>query len=99
MASLVVKPDVLEFLDYITERVNIKLEEILFSKLPEAMKNKSIRELEVRNKTGANIIGIKTSKGDYMINPSPEIIMEPGAKLFVLGTQEQVSKFKEIISL
>jgi voltage-gated potassium channel len=98
MASMVVKPDVLEFLDYITERVTIKLEEILFSNLPEHMKNKSIRELEIRNKTGANIIGIKTLNGDYMINPSPDLIMEPGAKLFVLGTQEQVSKFKEIIS-
>lgn len=97
MASLVVKPDVLEFLDYITERVNIKLEEILFSKLPDHMKNKSIRELEVRNKTGANIVGIKTLSGDYMINPSPETVMEPGAKLFVLGTAEQVERFKEII--
>jgi voltage-gated potassium channel len=97
MASLVVKPDVLEFLDYITERVNIKLEEILFSNLPDSMKNKSIRDLEVRNKTGANIIGIKTLSGDYMINPTPDTIMEPGAKLFVLGTAEQVQKFKEII--
>lgn len=97
MASLVVKPDVLEFLDYITERVNIKLEEILFSNLPDNMKNKSIRDLEVRNKTGANIIGIKTLSGDYMINPTPDTIMEPGAKLFVLGTAEQVQKFKEII--
>ena len=97
MASLVVKPDVLEFLDYITERVNIKLEEILFSRLPDHMKNKSIRELEVRNKTGANIIGIKTLSGDYMINPSPETVMEPGAKLFVLGTAEQVASFKKIL--
>jgi len=97
MAALVVKPDVLEFLDYITERVNIKLEEILFSRLPDHMKNKSIRELEVRNKTGANIIGIKTLSGDYMINPTPGTVMEPGAKLFVLGTAEQVQKFKEIL--
>ena len=97
MAALVVKPDVLEFLDYITERVNIKLEEILFSNLPDHMKNKSIRELEVRNKTGANIIGIKTLNGEYMINPTPDTVMEPGAKLFVLGTSEQVKKFKEII--
>jgi voltage-gated potassium channel len=99
MASLVVKPDVLEFLDFITERVNIKLEEIQFSRLPESMQNKSIKELEIRNKTGANIIGIKTAKGDYMINPSPDTVMEPGAKLFVLGTKDQVTKFKEIIAV
>jgi voltage-gated potassium channel len=97
MAALVTKPDVLEFIDYITGRINIRLEEILFNSLPESMKNKSIRELEIRNKTGANIIGFKTAEGEYVINPPPDTIMLPDAKLFVLGTQEQVLKFKEIL--
>ncbi len=97
MAALVTKPDVLEFIDHITGRINIRLEEILFSSLPETMRNKSIRELEIRNKTGANIIGFKTAGGEYVINPPPDTVMMPDAKLFVLGTQEQVSRFKEIL--
>lgn len=98
MAALVTKPDVLEFIDHITGRINIRLEEILYSSLPESMRNKSIRELEIRNKTGANIIGFKTAEGEYVINPPPEIIMMQDAKLFVLGTSEQVMKFKEILN-
>jgi voltage-gated potassium channel len=97
MAALVVKPDVLEFIDHITGRINIKLEEILYNSLPERMRDKSIRELEIRNKTGANIIGFKTAGGEYVINPSPDTIMQQDAKLFVLGTQEQVNRFKEIL--
>ncbi len=97
MAALVTKPDVLEFVDHITGRINIRLEEVLYSSLPEKMKNKSIRELEIRNKTGANIIGFKTADGEYVINPPPETIMLPDAKLFVLGTSEQVLRFKEIL--
>jgi len=97
MAALVVKPDVLEFIDHITGRINIKLEEILYNSLPERMRDKSIRELEIRNKTGANIIGFKTAEGEYVINPPPDTVMQPDAKLFVLGTAEQVSKFKEIL--
>jgi voltage-gated potassium channel len=97
MAALVTKPDVLEFIDHITGRINIRLEEILFSSLPDSMRNKSIRELEIRNKTGANIIGFKTDAGEYVINPPPDTIMMPDAKLFVLGTQEQVMKFKDIL--
>ena len=97
MAALVTKPDVLEFIDHITGRINIRLEEVLYSSLPNSMRGKSIRELEIRNKTGANIIGFKTAEGDYIINPSPEMVMMPDAKLFVLGTQEQVSRFKEIL--
>jgi voltage-gated potassium channel len=97
MAALVVKPDVLEFIDHITGRINIKLEEILYNSLPERMRDKSIRELEIRNKTGANIIGFKTADGEYVINPPPDTIMQQDAKLFVLGTQEQVNRFKEIL--
>jgi voltage-gated potassium channel len=97
MAALVTKPDVLEFIDHITGRINIRLEEILYSSLPEHMRDKSIRELEIRNKTGANIIGFKTADGDYVINPPPDTVMMPDAKLFVLGTQEQVMRFKDIL--
>ncbi len=97
MAALITKPDVLEFIDHITGTINIRLEEILYRNLPDSMQNKSIRELEIRNKTGANIIGYKSASGDYIINPSPDTVMMQDAKLFVLGTQEQVSKFKEIL--
>jgi voltage-gated potassium channel len=97
MATLVTRPDVLEFLDYITGKINIRLEEILYSNLNDRLKGKSIRELEIRNKTGANIIGFKTGDGDYIINPEPDTVMKPDAKLFVLGTQEQVSKLLAIL--
>jgi len=94
MAALVTKPDVLEFIDHITGHIDIRLEEIKLSSLPAGMRNKSMRELEIRNRTGANIIGFKNSDGEYVINPSPDTIMIPTAKLFVLGTEVQVEKFK-----
>ena len=98
MASLVIKPDVIEFLDHITGQggPNINLEEIVFSELPEQLRNHTIKDLEVRNKSGANIIGFKTAHGEYVINPSADTKIIPGAKLFVLGTPEQVSKLREI---
>lgn len=99
MAALLTKPDVLEFLDYITGKINIRIEEIHFNKLPERFKNKTIHELEIRKKTGANVIGFKKGNGEYTINPPPETLMESDTKLFVLGTEEQVNKiystFKE----
>ena len=97
MASLMMKPDLVEFIDYVTGvGVDINLEEITFEKLPENLQNKTIRELEVRNKSGANIIGFKTDQGEYVINPSPETKLIPNAKLFVLGTSDQIIKLKKI---
>jgi len=101
MASLVMKPDVMEFVDYITGQGgdNIRLEEITFANLSEEYQNKTIRDLEVRNRSGANIIGFKTAQGDYIINPSADTKIIPDAKLFVLGTSEQIGKLKDLFSL
>jgi voltage-gated potassium channel len=99
MASLVIKPDVIEFLDHITGQggPNINLEEIVFNELPEHLRNHTIKDLEIRNKSGANIIGFKTASGEYVINPTPETKIIPDAKLFVLGTAEQVAKLRELL--
>lgn len=100
MASLVMKPDVIEFIDYITGQgdMAINLEEITFENLPEHLKNKTIRDLEVRNKSGANIIGFKTAQGEFIINPSADTKIIPQAKLFVLGTGEQIENLKRLFS-
>ena len=100
MASLVIKPDVVEFFDYIlgqeTGRVN--LEELSFEHLPEQLQNKTIKELNIRNKSGANVVGFKTASGEYIINPSADTKIIPDAKIFVLGTPEQIKSFRSLIS-
>lgn len=98
MATLVTRPDVLEFIDHITGKINIRLEEIHCSSLAEQYRGKTIRELEIRNKTGANIIGYKTGAGEYIINPDPDTVMNLDAKIFVLGTREQVTKLIAVLS-
>jgi voltage-gated potassium channel len=100
MASLVMQPDVIEFIDVITGQggTSINLEEITFDNLPQEYRNKTIKDLEVRQKTGANIVGFKTAQGEYVINPSPDTKIIPDAKLFVLGTGEQIKKLKELFN-
>ncbi|MBK7311796.1 MAG: potassium channel protein [Sphingobacteriaceae bacterium] len=100
MASLVMKPDVMEFIDYVTAQGgdNNNLEEITFSNIPEHLKDKTLKDLEIRNKSGANIIGFKTGDGKYVINPSADTQIIPEAKIFVLGTPDQIKKLKEILT-
>jgi voltage-gated potassium channel len=99
MASLVMKPDVMEFLDYITAQRadSINLEEISFDSVSVGLKNKTLKDLEIRNKSGANIIGFKTAAGDYIVNPSAETQIIPQSKIFVLGSPDQIKKLKEIL--
>lgn len=99
MASLVMKPDVMEFLDLITAQRadSINLEEISFESISDSLKNKTLKDLEIRNKSGANIIGFKTVSGDYIVNPSADTQIIPQSKIFVLGAPDQIKKLKDIL--
>ncbi len=99
MAKLVAQPDVVEFLEYVMlqSAENVALEEISCENLASCFAGKSIRELDIRNESGANIIGMKREDNSFLINPLPEIILTPHDKLFVLGTIRQVDRLKKII--
>lgn len=100
MAKLVAQPDVVEFLDYIMlqSAENVTLEEVNCSKLNSYFEGRSIRELDIRNESGANIIGLKRNDNSFIINPLPEIQLSSLDKLFVLGTPLQVERLKRIMT-
>ncbi|PKQ60888.1 hypothetical protein BZG02_17955 [Labilibaculum filiforme] len=99
MAKLVAQPDVVEFLDNILlqSTKGVKLEEVSCIDLSACFAGKSIRELNVRDKSGANIIGLKDEGGAYVYNPSPEIVLDKSFHLFVLGNKEQVYNLKQLL--
>ncbi len=99
MATLVAKPDVVEFLEHLTIHSNqaTQLMEIMCSDVPEDLLHKPIKEIGIRRKSGANIIGFKTVSGEVIINPSPDTKLIPDSKLFVLGTAEQIEHMKNIL--
>jgi voltage-gated potassium channel len=98
MAHLVTHPDVIEFMEKLSIQGDslINLEEIVCNDLPKGAINKSIDEIGVRKKTGANIIGFKTPEGEYIINPMLGTKIIPNSKIFVLGSNEQIAKMREI---
>lgn len=100
MATLIAQPDIVEFLEHLTLHSDTptQLNEILCSELPPDLINKPISDLGIRKKSGANIIGYKTSTGDFIINPTPDTKLIPSSKIFVLGTKDQIARMKEVIS-
>jgi voltage-gated potassium channel len=92
------KPDIIEFMDYISAQgqIDVNLEEISFDELPSKFKNKTITEIGIRMLTGANIIGLKGSDGDFVVNPLPDTVITSKTKMFVLGTPNQIKKLKEL---
>lgn len=99
MAKLVAQPDVVEFLDFLMLQSveNVALEEVNCMKLHSCFEGKSIRELDIRNESGANIIGLKRSDNSFVINPLPEVMLSSSDKIFALGTNSQISRLKKTL--
>lgn len=93
MANLITRPSVVEFLDMIGGTGKLKLEEFQYNDFKDQYKDKSIIDLDVRNKTGANIMGFKDATDGFSINPHPSIKISPGDVMIVLGTIDQISNF------
>lgn len=99
MASLVVTPDLVEFVDKlkISEECDTNLEEIAINDLPKEFLNKTLLDLDLRRKTGCNVIGFKTSKNEYIINPEPTTRLDSGSNLIVLGRPNQIEKLRQML--
>jgi voltage-gated potassium channel len=100
MAKLVAQPDIVEFVDYmlLQSTENVVLEELSCEDIAQRYAGKSIRELDLRNESGANIIGMKRADMSYLINPLPETALQSSDRLFVLGTRRQIESLKKLIS-
>ena len=96
MATLVTKPDVIEFIDYLSgeEGESINMESVPYNDLPEAIKDKTLYEVMTWKKTGVNCIGIKSKEGKFVINPPENTIICQGMKVIVLGTRQQIEQMK-----
>ncbi len=99
MAKLITEPDIVEFLELIMlrEGQDVNLEEISCDGLAACFVNSTIADLDIRKKTGANIIGLKLEDGTYLFNPNGDIELKKEDKLFVLGTLKQTDKLKSLL--
>lgn len=98
MASLVVTPDLVEFVDRLTilDDSSPNLEEVSINDLPSEYLNKTILDLDLRNTTGCTVIGFKTKDDEYVINPGASTILTPDSNLIVLGKPAQIKKLRQI---
>ncbi|MDX8553448.1 potassium channel protein [Tenacibaculum sp. 1B UA] len=98
MASLVVTPDVIEFVDRLTieGETTANLEEVAINDLPEKYIDKTILDLDLRKKTGCTVIGYRTPNKDYIINPEASVKLETGGNLIVLGRTEQIETLRKV---
>jgi voltage-gated potassium channel len=91
MAAFVLQPHVAEFLDVVMHdgSLEFRLEEVA---LPEGspLAGKSLREAHIRDLTGALILALRETGGEFTMNPPPETVLCAGQILISIGTETQL---------
>ena len=96
MATLVSKPDVIEFIDFLSGEAGeaIHIEAVSYEQLPPSIRDSPLKAIMDWKKSGVNCIGVKDEEGCFRINPPDSIVIAKGMKVMVLGTREQIAEMK-----
>lgn len=98
MAALMLRPNVISFLDIITHAgdVILDLEDVVIFE-NSIIVNKSLREVKIPEKTGLIILAIKKNDSEKLVfNPNSDDILKVGDTMVVLGTEDQVIQLRKI---
>ena len=98
MASLMIKPNIISFLDVFTRvgDVELDLEEVVVMN-GSYLENKNLIEAQIPKKTGLIVLAIKKIEdGKFLFNPPVNYTFKIGDVLIVLGKEEQVDKLRNL---
>ncbi len=92
MASIVIRPDVVQFLDAMIKdsTSTIRFNEVRLGSRSSLL-GETVASAGIKDKTGLLVLGIKRTNGEYLFNPDDEVKFESGDILLVMGSKEQVT--------
>jgi voltage-gated potassium channel len=99
MATLVLKPQVAAFLDAASAAggQDLRFEELEL--MSGSMSDgKSIKELHIRERTGALIIALRKRDGTFDTTPDPEVVLQAGDVMITVGTQAELRALEELFA-
>jgi voltage-gated potassium channel len=95
VAALTLQPHVVEFLDVVMHdgSIEFRLEEVHLP-VDSPLVGRSIQEANIRDATGAMVMGLRELDGTFLANPGPEIVLSAGQVLIGIGTPSQLTSLK-----
>ena len=99
MAKLVLRPQVAAFLDIVSTSGG---PELLFEEIEvkESCREagKTIRELRIRQQTGAMIVALRKRDGTFDTTPTPDASLDAGDVMIAAGTPEELRRLEELFA-
>ncbi len=97
IAQGLIRPTLVEFMDLIIKRreLSLSMEEFIVKK-DSTMIDKSIAQCAVRKRANVIVVAMKKPGEDIVFNPSPDIKIQAGDTLLVLGHLGDINQFEKI---
>lgn len=97
MARLVTKPYVIEFLDLLNGLdTEFALEEFDYEEFKKEFQDVKLKDIAVRERSGATIIAYKEKGHNFIFNPPSDVEIAPNDIFILLGNNEHLERFKDI---
>jgi voltage-gated potassium channel len=99
MATLVLKPQVAAFLDIASTAAGpeLRFEEIEVKPSCERA-GRSIRDLRIRQATGAVIVAVRKADGSFDTTPAPDVRLDAGDVMIAVGTPGELHALEELFA-
>ena len=97
MAQALLKPHVLQFLDFTTQKgVDMEIEQVRVTDGC-SFAGRTLAEVDIRRQSGVVILAIRKSDGEMLFNPAPEVKMTAGDHLIAMGDARNLQKLEQLL--
>jgi voltage-gated potassium channel len=96
IVSLVTNPAAVQFAELVTQRTSLAIE---LDELPilatHALAGHSLRDADIKRRTGVIVVAIKRADGQLIFPPSGDEILAPGDSVVFLGRRSNLDQFRQ----
>ncbi|MCC7535356.1 MAG: potassium channel protein [Deltaproteobacteria bacterium] len=99
MASEMLRPNVVEFLDVMLrdKDKNLRFEELTIAERS-PVAGKAIRDANLRQVGEVLVVAIRWADGRYIYSPGPDVVLEPGCTMIVIGAMAGIAKLRSLLA-
>ena len=99
MATLMLKPMVSDYLDVVTGggELELRVEQFQLS-ADSPVIGKSIKDMEIRQRTGASVLALRRRGEPFNTNPSPDTILDKNDVLIAVGTPAEIRSLEQLFT-
>ncbi|MGH9593876.1 MAG: potassium channel family protein [Bryobacteraceae bacterium] len=99
MAQALLKPHVLQFLDFTTQKnmgLEVGIEQVRVAERS-SYAGRTLAEMDIRRDTGVIVLAIRKSTGEMSFNPAAEAKVAAGDHLIAMGEPKQLRRLEQLL--